>query len=97
MTAWPFDHAGCPGADCLHRRVMIAEQVDDLPQGFERPRQVTSGRRGDLEQIEDRPVLCYHSSGDLGPADVQADGGPVRTTAVRPMAEPVVPIDIHEP
>ena len=95
MAAWPSDHAGCPGADRLHARVMIAERIDDLAQDFERPRHVTSGRRRNLEQIQESPVICYHPSGDLGPADIQADGGPVLTDAVRPVAEPVVLIDIH--
>jgi len=31
-----------------------------------------------LEQIEESPVICYHFPGDLGPSDIQADGGPDR-------------------
>lgn len=78
VTAWRSDHAGCPGADRLHGRVMIAQGAGDLPQDIQRPRPVTGGRGGDLEPVQDSPVLCYHCPGDLGPADIQADGGPDR-------------------
>src|SRR5580704_16187695 len=80
MTAWPFDHTGRTSADRFYGGVPVAERVNDLPQGFERFRDVSGSRRGDLDQIKDRPVIRDHAPGDLGSPDIQADRAPGRAS-----------------